>query len=262
MQKKYKYRKSPLVEVTFQVNFPTILAIDAQDPVDFQKIVMRKYPNYDSQTEIRNEVTVNVANTKSDASFESKTKRKLHLFVSEDQKWKITLAKDMLAFSTTDYKYWEDMEEKAADVIKALNDAFSPLYYTRVGLRYIDAIDRKVLGLENTSWNLLLEPHICGSLSYKTDGNVTVRSSTVSSEIVIDDVFINLASGTGIIDRHDGTLQQEAFILNCDYYYNKKTTNTDLSGIASKLHDRSHTFFRESITDELHEAMEPEEFEL
>ena len=29
--------------------------------------------------------------------------------------------------------------------------------------------------------------------------------------------------------------------------------------MSSKLHDRSHTFFRESITDKLHYAMDPKE---
>ena len=262
--KRFKYPISPLIEVTFQVNFPTILAIEAEEPVRFQQQIMEKYPNYDSQTEYQSEVMVNLENEKANASasMSSHKRRKLHIFVSEDQKWKITLAKDMLAFTTVDYKYWEDMADRTVEVINALLESYEPMYYNRVGLRYIDAIDRSVYGLEDVEWHELLKPHICGSLGFKTDETVMVRSSSVSSEISIGDVFINYASGTGTIDRHDGKMPHEAFVLNCDYYYNKKTNVENLAIIAEKLHTRSHAFFRESITDTLHNAMNPEELRI
>lgn len=262
MSVRFKYNKPPLVEVTYQVNFPTILDIEANEPVGFQKRIMEKFPNYDTKTEYQNEVTVNVVDAKADASLNRQQTRRLHFFASEDQQWRITLAKDMLAFTTTDYKYWEDMTARSVEIIKAFIDEFTPMYFTRVGLRYIDAFDRKEIGLEKIPWDELLQPHILGGLSYKTKQQVSIRNSAVSSELIVDDVFINLASGTGFVDRHDGTPPREAFILNCDYYYNQKTSVSELTQIATKLHNQSHTFFRESITDKLHNAMEPEELSL
>lgn len=93
-----KYNKCPLVEVTYQVSYPAILAIDANDPVAFQEIIRGKYPNYDLKIEQQNELTVNIENSKPDAILNSRMVRKLHNFISEDQKWRVTLAKDMLAF--------------------------------------------------------------------------------------------------------------------------------------------------------------------
>jgi uncharacterized protein (TIGR04255 family) len=258
---RFKYENAPLIEVTFQVNFPTILAIEANEPVEFQQYVMKKFPNYDSKTEYQSEVTVNLENEKADvsASMGNHKRRKLHIFVSEDQKWKITLAKDMVAFTTVDYKYWEDMAARTVDVIKALVESYHPLYFNRVGIRYIDAIDRSVYGVEDVPWCELLQPHICGSFSYQTDEDVKVRGCSVGSEIAINDIYINYTSGTGLIDRHDGTMPHEAFILNCDYYYSKKTNIDGIGPISEKLHLLSHKFFRESITDRLHKAMHPEE---
>lgn len=264
MTERFKYNKCPLVEVTYQVNYPTILAIDANEPVDFQKLIMEKYPNYDLKTEFQGEVKVNMENDDMDASasMSRQQKRKIHIFVSEDQKWRIALAKNMLAFTTVDYKYWEDMVLKSKDVIKAFVDSYKPLYFTRVGLRYIDAFDRVELKLEDTPWDKLLKPHVCGCLGYRTDEEVKVKSSIVNSEIMVNDVFIKLAAGSGMIDRHDGNLPHEAFILNCDYYYNKKISIDNLFQTAEKLHNQSHSFFRESITNELHYAMKPEELKL
>lgn len=257
--KRVKYNKCPLVEVTYQLNFPTILAIEAMEPVGFQEGIRRKYPVYNQQIEQQNEVVVNVENAKANAVFNQQQVRKLHHFISEDQKWRVTLAKDMLAFSTVKYDTWEDLSARTVDVIKAFVDEYKPAFFNRLGLRYIDAIERSVLALQDTPWDELLQPHLCGCLGYKTEGLVQVRNSNVNAEVVFDEVIVNVASGLGTVDHHDGKTPSEAFILNCDYYIARKISITDLAVMASKLHDRSHTFFRESITDKLHYAMDPKE---
>ena len=257
--KRVKYNKCSLVEVTYQLNFPAILSIEAKEPVNFQEAIRKKYPVYNQQVEQQNEVLVNVENAKANAIFNQQQVRKLHHFISEDQQWRVTLAKDMLAFSTVKYDTWEDLTARTVDVIKAFVDEYSPAFFTRLGLRYIDAIERPVLGLQETPWNELLQPHLCGCLGYKTEGSVQVRNSNVNAEVAFDDVLVNIASGLGTVDHHDGKTPSEAFILNCDYYISKRITITDLASMAAKLHDRSHTFFRESITDKLHFAMDPKE---
>ena len=257
--KRVKYDKCPLVEVTYQLNFPALLSIEAKEPVNFQEAVRKKYPVYNQQIEQQNEVLVNVENAKANAVFNQQQVRKLHNFISEDQQWRITLAKDMLAFSTVNYDTWEDLTARTVDVISAFVEEYSPAFFTRIGLRYIDAIERPVLGLQETPWDELLQPHLCGCLGYKTEGAVKVRNSNVNAEVAFDDVLVNIASGIGTVDHHDGKTPSEAFILNCVYYISKRILITDLGSMAAKLHARSHTFFRESITDKLHYAMDPKE---
>ena len=256
---KVKYTKCPLVEVTYQLSFPAILSIEAKDPVDFQEEIRDKYPIYNQQIEQQNEVIVNMENDKANAVFNQQPVRKLHQFISEDQQWRITLAKDMLAISTIHYNTWEDLNSKATDIISSFVRQYKPAYFTRIGLRYIDAIERSLLGLDEVPWDELLQPHLCGCLGYRSDGEVKIRSSNVNAEVAFDNIFVNIASGIGTVDHHDGNSPSEAFILNCDYYISNKIRTTDLSDASAKLHDRSHTFFRESITDKLHNAMEPKE---
>lgn len=258
-KKRVKYNKCPLVEVTYQLSFPTILSIEVKEPADFQEKIREKYPVYNQQTEQKNEVVVNMDSTTANAIINQQLVRKLHHFISEDQQWRVTLAKDMLAFSTVKYDTWEDLNARTVDVIKAFVDIYRPAFFTRLGLRYIDAIERSALCLQETPWNELLQSHLCGCLGYQTGEHFQVRNSNVNAEVAFDDILVNIASGLGTVDHHDGKSPSEAFILNCDYYITKRISITDLYTMATKLHDRSHAFFRESITDKLHNAMDPRE---
>ena len=102
----------------------------------------------------------------------------------------------------------------------------------------------------------------CGGSGYLVEVELPGADDFVKvnvAEVAFDDVLVNIASGLGTVDHHDGKTPSEAFILNCDYYISKRISITDLTIMAAKLHDRSHTFFRESITDKLHYAMDPRE---
>ena len=47
--KRVKYQKCPLLEVKYQLNFPTILSIDAEEPAKFQELIRSDFPNYKMQ---------------------------------------------------------------------------------------------------------------------------------------------------------------------------------------------------------------------
>ena len=104
-----RYGKCPLVEVAYQLNFPTILSIEAEMPVKFQNEIRKAFPQYQIQTEQENEITVNITGEDVNPMFKHRSVRKLHQFISEEGKWKITLAKNQLAISTLKYEQWEDM---------------------------------------------------------------------------------------------------------------------------------------------------------
>lgn len=58
--KRVRYEKCPLIEVTYQLNFPTILSIEAEMPVRFQNAIRKDFPEYKMQTEQEGEITVNI----------------------------------------------------------------------------------------------------------------------------------------------------------------------------------------------------------
>lgn len=150
MNKRVKYNRCPLVEVIFQLRFPTILSINSKQPADFQEKIRKEYPFYDEGIEEQNELLINT-NGKSTQVKSSQNKN--YSFVSVDKTYKVNLTSTFIAISTRKYTQWEEFSEKVRQVVKAFQETYEVPFYTRVGLRYIDVIQRSVLGLSNEKWS-------------------------------------------------------------------------------------------------------------
>lgn len=137
MNKRVKYNRCPLVEVIFQLRFPTILSINSKQPADFQEKIRKEYPFYDEGIEEQNELLINT-NGKS-AQLKS-SQNKNYSFVSVDKTYKVNLTSTFIAISTRKYTQWEEFSEKVRQVVKAFQETYEVPFYTRVGLRYIDVI--------------------------------------------------------------------------------------------------------------------------
>lgn len=216
-----RYGKCPLIEAVYQLNFPTILSIEAEMPARFQNEIRKAFPQYQIQTEQENEITVNVTGEDINPMFRHRPVRKLHQFISEDGMWKITLAKNQLAISTLKYEQWEDMMERFKQPLKAFTEIYDQTYFERVGLRYVDAINRSELGLEGTEWRELIKPHLLGCLAFAQEEVTKVNLNTLRAEIVIDGIFVRISSGLGVINTNNKK-PDNAFILDCDYYQTGK----------------------------------------
>ena len=259
--KRVKYRNCPLVEVVFQLNFPTILAIDASDPVKFQEEIRGEFPIYNVQIQQSSEMMINVDNSNPNPIFRHQMNRKNHIFASKDEKWRITLSNNMIAISTLEYTQWEDMKSRFEGPMNAFISAYKPAFFERIGMRYIDVIVKEKLGLQGKEWKELLKPHLCGIMGYSSPGLETISTSMVNADLLINGVNIHVECGLGTADQNDGKGPVEALILNCDYYMMGKFEEHQVRLDAEKVHERSHYFFRDSITEILHNAMEPVEIE-
>lgn len=256
-----RYGKCPLIEVVLQVNFPTILSIDANEPVEFQEKIRTQYPDYNVQTQEMGQVTVGIGNNNHVVNHSSST-MKLYTFTSTDKLWRIILSRDMLLLSTKGYTQWEEMFERFVELIKFFKEIYVPSSFVRIGLRYIDSFERDKLELTNYNWNQLLKPHVCGSLCYAPEDSMQVVSNTLSADLRFDDVMVKSVSGLGMVDRQNGLPPVEAFLMNCDYYSTGQFSLEDFESVANKLHYRSHIYFRDAITDCLHTAMKPEKMDI
>ena len=253
-----RYLNCPLIEVVFQLNFPAILSIDNQDPVSFQESIREAFPNYQKSYEQENQFFINTASAQIIPQASQRQTRTIHSFVSKDLKWKIVLARNMMAFSTLAYIQWEDLLERFKNPLDSFIDIYRPAFFNRIGLRYVDAFDRESLGLKDKPWDTLLNPHITGCLAYKGDSIPSVNSSSVNAELVFDNVTVRVISGLGQIN-HNSRNPKETFVLNCDYFTTGEFLPTQLPDIQSALHNRSHLFFRSSIKEELRKALNPVE---
>ena len=250
------YNKNPLDEVICQLKFPPILKIDTEIPVEFQEKVRAKFPMFSEKSEwqiaIPPEAQGKIPPEILQQAMKSSGIRN-YQFSSEDEQWQINLTRGFVALSAKKYQRWEQFKEMLEIPLKALINIYAPDYFLRVGLRYIDVINRSVLNLTDVSWNELLQPHILGIL-----GAPEVASKVKNFETTHD---IGLADGESlvrIITKFVKPVDDDeiCFKIDSDFYRHKTELSSYIS-ILDYLNKRASRLIQWCITRRLHEAMEP-----
>lgn len=251
------YQKNPLERVICQLRFPTILKIETDIPANFQELIRSDFPNYIETNELKFEMQLPPKELLL-PDFISKTPKssysKNHEFSSEDGIWKLNLTRNFLALSTSKYERREKFQEKLKIAFDSLLKVYSPNYFTRIGLRYIDVINRTTLNLEGVGWEELLQPYILGILGESSIGN-RVKNFECVYEINLDESFKQLRMLTKFIDDEEST--ERYFLIDSDFFKNDKTDTNDTFQVLDYLSIQASRLIQWCITPKLHKAMEP-----
>src|SRR3989304_2154776 len=157
------YSTNPLKEVICQLRFPTILEVSAQSPASFQNQLRKNYPLYKLQDPIAG-LPKEVADILAVLPVPKPAQQPVHKFLTEDERRFISLSADFLALTETNYQRWERFEEEMENAEQAFRGIYEPSFYTRIGLRYQNVIDREELKLQDHPWSDLLNPSVIGEL--------------------------------------------------------------------------------------------------
>lgn len=244
-----KYEKSPLIEVIFQLRFPTILKIGANAPEDFQERIREEYPYFEEAIESVGEIIFS-----NGRPTPINRQNKNYSFISTDENYKINLTPNFISLSTGSYSQWEEFRQRIEFVVNAFEAVYHPAFYSRIGLRYEDAITKSSLGLESKKWSDLIKPHILGVMNdYDEDGTQSFMSAAEF------DNGNNTRIKTHFELVHVNGASEISFLIDCDYFCLVRTSTDEMLSVADSLHTKSTNFIRNAITDELHEAMNPVE---
>lgn len=254
------YRKNPLIEVICQVRFPRILSIDGEVPSAFQDRIKSQFPILQTANEYQQQVSINVTDDNPIPRITQNEKRLNYAFVSADTKWKVNLTSNFLSLSTMQYYSWEEFHEKLTMLMGVFQEIYSPLFYERIGLRYVDAFTRSKLNL-TCNWKDLIHPFALGFLS-NSDIEDDIESFNCSTEFDAgSNVFARVVTSLGYVNSDDVQAQlperELSFIIDSDIFA-FKVQNVELSSRFEYLHKISTNIIRSVITDTLHNAMEPE----
>lgn len=253
--KRYKYKKCPLNEVSFQVNFPTILKIEENVPVDFQEKIRNSFPEFRKEVTQEKQINLNLNGSNNQEPLVSTKENNLYCFISKDGQSRVLLASNVFIVSTLSYSNWEDFLETIQHPLRSFIEIYNPSYFDRVGLRYVDAFNKKTLGLEGKKWKELIKPHLLGCLDFDDIDESRVPSNILQSSIVMEFICVNVKAGLARLRKEN----EDAFVVDCEYFVEDEIETNMWSEKCALMHDQSLRFFRKSITDELHNAMEPEE---
>jgi uncharacterized protein (TIGR04255 family) len=177
-------------------------------------------------------------------------------FMSEDKVWTINLTRTFVALSTGTYTRWEDFKRKLTIPFAALLEVYSPQYFSRIGLRYVDVIKRSELGLEGVGWNDLLQPYISGFLA-ADEVKDHIQNFQSRYEIQLEDDKSVVRILTKFVEAKDeGHI---SYMIDSDF---SRPGRTDVNQALSTLdyfNVRASRLIQWCITETLHHAMEPEE---
>lgn len=253
LSKRIVYGKNPLVEVILQIKFPTILAINAKEPVEFQEAIRQEYPIYQLTVENEQEINLSVNGDGFLPSIIQKQQHKNHNFISADGMYKINLTSGFISIATLNYTRWEDMVAHFETPFKRFLEIYAPPFFERIGLRYIDAFSRNKLDLQEKSWCDLIQPTWLGGLSSVDEKKVV--TSGLDIEYMLDDGVSRAKVHTGLGNVNNDP--EQVFIIDSDFIHIGTVKLDAFDHIVNYLHEHSGKFIRTAITDTLHEAMLP-----
>jgi len=250
--KRVLFKNNPLVEVVCQIRFPPVLQITAEDPVQFQERVRAAYPLY--RRDEGAEIPADFRQLVSQLRIPGLTDQMVHVFLTEDQQRFISLGRDSVAVTERSYRRWEEFSEQVDTAMNALAAVYNPAFYTRIGLRYKDLVNRKRLGLNGTNWDALICKPLVGPL-----GQATVRDRiagfTSDAMVKLDEVkggFLHLRHGL-VEEKGKG----ESFLFDADFFTQERSETANVRPILDCFNRLAGNYFRWAIRPRLRAALKP-----
>lgn len=251
------YRNNQLGEVICQLRFPEILAIGAKPPVDFQEAIRSDYPVYSSRME---SPAPKLTGVPGKMSLQNQPAAINYQFVSADGIWRVNLTQKFISLACTRYTSWEEFAARLDKPLAAFIQIYKPAFFERIGLRYVNFISRRALKLESTPFRELISEKYLGILGDEQIMEPSVGRSGVDAEIAIrGGCRVKLHAGPGQVHRAGKTDGEVKFIFDQDLYMPGKVAPNLSAPALQTLHAQAWSIFRDAITDELHDAMEPNE---
>ena len=249
-----QYARSPLVEVICQLRFPTILSIGANEPAAFQEAVRKDFPRYAARQE---QVPPKVVKKGNATALEPQKPITNYHFVSEDGRWKLNLTQNFIALSTLSYQRWEDFAARLDQPLAQFIQIYQPAFFERLGLRYVNAISRQRLGLEDQLWDDLIRDHYVGILGQPDVEETEITKCSLDVETpLVGGYRMKVHAGPGLIGGGK-TDKEVKFILDSDFSAAGQLTADSVPAKLEDMHRFALCLFRGAITDALHQAMGP-----
>ena len=183
-----------------------------------------------------------------------------HQFITPGTRTNVALTSDALTIATTNYRHWDWFRRLFSIAVEALTDIYSPASFTRVGLRYVNGITPKALGLNEFNWSDLLNPVMLGEL------NSPAFASHIDG-IAFRMLKLKLPSGIGhLLLRHGLNVSPDVqmppdptYTIDFDFSTDEQIGVGHEWSIIDSFHELSGRAFRWSINNRLHELLRPME---
>ena len=249
------YRTDQIGEVICQLRFPEILAIGANAPVDFQEAIRSQFPQFLRRQE---SAAPKITGMPGNFTLQNQPVTINYQFASTDGVWRVNLTNKFISLTCSKYTCWETFAAHLDKPLAAFIQIYKPAYFERIGLRYVNFISRKALGLEATPYRDLIAQRYLGVMDDEQIAEPHVGRSSVDAEVALrGGCRVKLHAGPGQVHRAGKSDGEVKFIFDQDLYMPGKIAPNLSAPALQTLHALAWSIFRDAITDELHDAMEP-----
>lgn len=245
------YEKHPLTQVVCQLRFPPILRIQAEPPSEFQERVRADFPFMDrmATAALPEGVPQEIAQLIS-----AQIGIRGYNFHTEDRQATISISHESISVLTKNYTRWEQFRRMLDPALSALLELYRPNFFTRIGLRYSNAIQRSRIGLQDHKWSTLLRSEILGELALpRFEDNLTEATRTIRIKIPHGGGALFIQHGLGVV----GNDPDASYLIDMDFYKDEKTGVENAGAILDRFNRQAGRGFRWFITDRLHLSLEP-----
>lgn len=250
------FARNVLDGVVCQLRFPPILSITAAEPASFQEAIRSSYPLYRREEGIGLPEELKEILAQFPAARMAETTR--HIFSNESQTRSIVLAKDFIAIDEGSYTRWENFRGEIERAVSALVRSYQPAFFTRVGLRYRNTIDRSKLPAAATlHWDELIDAALLGLLSdaeLKDSVSVMVTKTLLRFDPV-KNASIGLQHGLRRNEDDSGFV----YFIDADFFQETKSNYGQVFDCLAEFNRGAGNLFRHAITNTLYRALEPME---
>lgn len=250
------YAKRQLVEVICQLRFPEILSIDASEPAVFQDRIRREYPQYEKKIE----------------QLPAADGERQACSAGNGQQLSVRLCRGAVEnqshqglYRPFDLRLYPlgEFAQRLDRILAVFIETYHPSWFTRVGLRYVNAFRRAPLGLEDCLWKELITPGFLGLMGDEDAQEQAFMKNELTATVQMPGgAKANVKSGPGLLrkvnNRTRETTEERVFMLDLDLYMDSKIELNHTAPALNIVHDNAGSLFRAAITDTLADAMEPQ----
>jgi uncharacterized protein (TIGR04255 family) len=249
------YRTNHLADVICQLRFPEILTIEANAPVDFQESVRAVFPKYTVRKEISSPRLTGVPGN---MQVENQPATNNYQFSSADGMWRINLTSKFISLSCSHYTRWEDFAKRLDLPLAAFIQFYKPALFERIGLRYINAISRRDLSLQDYSYQDLIQPMYLGPMGCDRVQEKAFHRCGMDFEVNLGSgICAKVHAGPGMLTRNGQQDPESKFIFDQDLFVGGNIPVSHAASTLDTIHSKAFRMFRGAITDTLHEAFDP-----
>lgn len=236
------YDRNPLSAVIFQLRFHPILMISEGSKIaEFQESVRKVFPGFEKAQTREVSVQPDGIQVREGQDFR---------FVNKTRTALLSLGQGALALEnrahTSHVAFFEDLQF----ALSALFDIYAPVSPVRVGLRYVNEIDRDQIGQDmgpgtTVGWEKLIAPEFIGIPS----GLAGIGDSHFSCEVTSPSTTL------GMMTLRYGLLpagpEKSKFRLDIDRYVEEEVKPAQLTDILESFTDDVYCVFRAAAGEQL-----------